>query len=208
MWPAKAPGEVKRYTWEVPVQADDALASFTAVDSVVTVDSTEAVDNTAVVFLSGGTGGQIGTVVFTATTDNGETLVETVFIPVAPAENSNAFAATVDDIVDFALKPIVGLSGTATSTELDDGVEHLNGMLAMWRSQGADVGAQLPLVLATVIYAPDNWLYAIKNNLRVFVAEQYGQQVSPATAYLARNGLAAIKNDILRARPVTEAVYY
>ena len=208
MWPAKAPAEVKRYTWEVPVQSDDALASFTATGSGVTVDSTEAVDNSAVVFLSAGTASALGIVTFSATTDNGETLKETVYIPIAPTDNTNAFAATADDVVDFALKPIVGLSGTATSTELADGLEHLNGMLAMWRSQGADVGAQLPLVLATVIYAPDNWLYAIKNNLRAFVAEQYGQQVSPATAYLARNGLAAIKNDILRARPVTEAVYY
>jgi len=199
MWQAKAPGDVKRYSWDVPVQADDALSSFTATASGVTKDSQDSDGNSAIVYLSGGTASTIGTVSFAATTDNGETIKETIYIPIAPTGNANAFSATADDVIDFALRPVVGINGQATASELALGLEWLNGMVAEWRSHGADVGAQLPLTTASVIYAPDNWLLAIKTNLRVLVAEDFGRDVSPHTLIAARRGLQVIKNDILDA---------
>jgi len=191
----KAPDDIKRYTWSVPVVAGDSLVSYSiASASGVTIDADSRNENDVVMYLSGGTASTTGTIKLSGATSQGEQFEETIYIPILPADNAVGHAETAQTIIEFALRPVTGITGTATSDELDDGLEWLNGLLSFWRATGADVGASLPLTLSTVIYAPDEWILAIKNNLRVMVAEQYGRTVSPTTGFMASKGLQAIKN--------------
>ena len=70
------------------------------------------------------------------------------------------------------------------------------------------MGAITPLALASNIYAPDAWIMAIKNNLRVMVSEIYGRDVAPITALMAKNGLQAIRNDNLTGVDPVKAEYF
>jgi len=100
-------------------------------------------------------------------------------------------------VVDYALRPIVGIGETAEDNEKADALEWLNGMIAFWRDQGADIGVSLPIILTDTLYVPDAYILAVKNNLRVLVAEQYGRQVAPTTANMAARGLQQIKQATL-----------
>ena len=206
---AKAPHDVKRYSWDVPVVDGDALSSF-SVDSAsgVTVDSSDDDGNSVVLYLSGGTASTTGIIKLHAITVSGEEFDETIYIPILPADNVVGHSETAQTIIEYALRPITGMSGTATSDELADGLEQLNGMLAHWKSTGADVGAVIPLSLATAIYAPDEWILAIKNNLRLYIAETYGNPVTPVMGLLAKTGLQAIKNGRLENRDPLKVEYF
>lgn len=193
-WEAKAPEAAIRYSWPVPVADGDTLDSFTSAVSGATIDDEASDGNDVVLYVSGGTAGSTAIFTLLAHTANGEDIPETIYLPILPSNDAVAFGNTAQEIIDFALRPIVGLSGTPTTAERNDGLEWLNGMLARWKSEGADVGAVTPLALATVVYCPDEWLQAIKLNLRVVLAEQYGRQVAPATAIMAARGLQKIKN--------------
>lgn len=205
----KAPGETKRYTWSVPITDGDGLSDYSiGTTSGITVDASERQENDIILFLSAGAAGTSGSIAIRAFTDAGEELLETIYIPIGPADGAVGHSETAQSIVEFALRPITGITGTATAEELADGLEWLNGMLAMWKTTGADVGATTPIALETPIYAPDEWILAIKNNLRVIIAEQYGRQVSPTTGFMAKNGLQAIKNDRLANLAPQKAEYY
>ena len=208
VWEAKAPAEVKRYSWDVPVVDGDSLSAFTCTASGATKDSQDIVGNTAVVYVSGGTAATTASFAFTATTTNGETFKETVYLPILATGAAVAHSETAQTIIEYALRPITGLSGTATSDELADALEILDNMLTYWRGIGADVGAITPLALASNIYAPDAWIMAIKNNLRVMVSEIYGRDVAPITALMAKNGLQAIRNDNLTGVDPVKAEYF
>lgn len=206
---AKAPDDVKRYTWGVPVVDGDSLSSFSVTSaSGVTVDSSESDGNLVILYLSGGTASTTGLIKLHALTAQGEEFDEAIYIPILPADAVVGHSETAQTIVEFALAPITGLTGSATASELADGLEWLNGMLTYWKSVGADVGAPVPLALATAVYAPDEWILAIKNNLRLLVAEQYGREVAPITAFMAKVGLQAIKNDRLDNRETAKAEYF
>jgi|SRR5690606_33674833 len=190
-WPQKAPGDIVRYVWKPPFRDGDGLSSFSSSVSGAVIDAEEADGDEIVFYVSGGAAGATAIFTLVANTNEAETLTETIYLPIVAS--SSAFADTAEDIITFALKPVVGLGETASSDEIADALEMLNGMLAQWKGEGADVGATLPLLTSTVIYAPDSWLWAIKNNLRVVVAEQYGRMVSPVTGRLAAIGLQQIK---------------
>lgn len=205
----KAPNEIKRYSWAVPVVEDDTLGSFSITSSSgVIVDGSDIKQNDIVLYLSGGTASTVGKIVLHAVTNEGEEFDETFYIPILPDGADVAHSETVQSIIEFALRPVVGLTGEATADELTDGLEWLNGMLSYWRGTGADVGAAFPLALSDNLYAPDEWILAIKNNLRIMIAEQYGRQVAPATAFLASKGLQAIKNDRLGDAEPNRATYF
>jgi hypothetical protein len=201
-WEAKTAAETKRYRWKPPVPEFDGLTTYSSSASGATIESEDRDDDELVYYVSGGVNGTTAIISLSALTTRGETLTETIYLPIAV---DTAAGTTAEDIVGFALKPVVGLSGTPTTAEKDDGLEHLNDMLAEWRLSGGEVGAALPLTLATPLYAPPGWMSGIKNNLRVRVAEQYGRQVAPATVIAANRGLQAIKFSRL---DHTEAEYY
>lgn len=188
---AKPAGATQVYTW-IPDLADgDSISSYTLTPTTITVISSEDQGDSIEMFLSGGSAGNVYPIAAEVETDDGESLRETLYLPVFGP--GNAFSDTAEDVVNFALKPITGLNDAPETVELNDGLEWLNGMLASWRETGADVGIALPLVAASVMYCSDAHLLAIKNNLRVFLAEQYGRQVAPATLTMAVKGLQQIK---------------
>lgn len=188
----KAPTEVVERRWTVPVDDDDKPGSASLSASGITVDADSIEDDELVLTLSGGTNGQTGSIVATITTQRGRTLVETLYIPVAVSTSS---AATVQDICTFALRKVVGAGETPAAENMADAVERLGDMLEYWRGVGADVGAPRPLESSTVIYAPQSFLSAIKNNLILQVADLYGENFNPGPVVVqnARSGLAHIK---------------
>ena len=187
-------------SWKPDLVEGDAIHSFTLTESGVVIESSENASDEIKFYVSGGTDGQVHTIAASATTGYGETLVETIYVPISGP--GNAFSATAGDVVDFALRPVRGLLGSSTTAEKADAIEHLNDMLAEWAGSGADVGIPLPLVEADVLYCSDAFVRAIKNNLRVQVAEQYSQQASPATVRAALQGFQTIKFALRNREPL------
>jgi hypothetical protein len=190
-WTAKAPAEVVERRWTVPVPSGDSLASYTLSPTGITIDSDEADGADVVVTLSAGTDGATAIITATALTTGGLTLVETIYLPITA--KTNAFSATAQDVVAFALRKVVGIGETPEAAELDDGLEHLNDMLAEWAGIGADVGVPLPMVSTDTFYTSDAYLSAIKNNLKMRVLDTYGEPIPPMLAFSARAGLQQIR---------------
>lgn len=187
----KPASSIHVYSWKPDLSEGDGISSFSLTPTTVTVDASQQIDNEVQFYVSGGVAGNVYAIAATVNTNNGEVLHETLYLPVYGP--GNTFSQTADNVIDYALRPIVGIGGTRTTGETNDALEWLNGMIASWATQGADVGLALPLTTSSVMYCNDAHLLAIKNNLRVLVAEQYGRQVSPTTAILAARGLQQIK---------------
>lgn len=201
----KPASAIQLFAWKPALVGGDSISSYTLTPTTVAVEAAHTTDDEIQMFVSGGVAGNVYPIAASVETGLGETLKETLYVPVSGP--GNGFTDTAQTVVDFALRPIVGISGTPTANERADALEWLNGMLAEWSAIGADVGAPLPLALADTIYANDSWVLGIKNNLRVLVAEQYGRQVAPATLGKAHRGLAIIKN-ARRSRDPVQAEYY
>lgn len=199
---AKGPSEVVQRRWPAPVDSDDGAASVAVVASGVTATATLEGDE-VVLAISGGTAAATGSIAVTVTTSQGRTLIETLYIPVvAPG----AAADTAQEIINFALRKVAGVGEDPSAEQADDALERLSDMLEQWRIGGADVGAPRPLTTATVIYCPQGFMSAIKNNLIVQLADLYDAQLSPVTVQNARAGLSLIKQANL---PDTrETVFY
>lgn len=187
---AKPAGAAYSYTWNAPIVDGDALASVTVTATGATVVE-YSLDGGAFTFLlSGGTEGETASIAVSATTDLGETLVDTLYIPINP---TTAFGATVRDICGFALRKINGLGVDADAASEADAIERLRDMLAMWRDTGADIGAPALMDANTVIFCRDAYLSAIKNNLILQLADLYEVEPTPMVVENARRGLQAIK---------------
>ena len=177
-WAAKAPGAVYRYTWAPPLADGDGLATATlAVSSGdAVINSQSVVDDELAAFISGGTAGTVTVFTATGTSDDGEGFSETIYLAIR--SSANAFTYTAQDICSFALRKIIGNGETAQSAELDDALERLNDMLAVWQIDGLDIGIAGKLVTATVLKVPDPYIQAVKYNLRVLCHEHYGVPLS------------------------------
>lgn len=198
----KGPSDTVERRWPAPVGSDDSAASVAVTASNVTASDYELQGDGVVFTLSGGTAGVTGSLIVTVTTSQGRVLTETLYIPVA---SPNASAVTANDIVAFALRKVTG-GDDPEADQAEDARERLADMLEQWRMSGADVGAPRPLELTSVIYCPEGFISAIKNNLAVQVADRYGVELSPVTVQNARAGLALIKyNNLPDERP---AVFY
>lgn len=176
-WTAKAPGDVYRYTWTPALADGDSVASF-AVPTVsgATIATYETDGDGLVLFVSGGTAGTTATFTLSASSSDGETLTETIYLPIVA---STAAGPTARDVCNFALRRISGLGEEPDADKLDDALESLNDMLRMWKSAGLDVGATFPLEAATVLSVRDDFLSAIKHGLRVVCHNFYGADLSP-----------------------------
>lgn len=183
-WAAKAPTEVVEREWTVP-----GLLSATISATGITVDGSEQNGDTLIVTLSGGT--SMGVVTITATTSDGETLVEKFYIPIAA--QGNAFSGTARDCCYFALRKITGNGENPDADEMDDALERMNAMLAAWHASGGQTYIPLPVVAGTILYAPDGYIETIKYSLRVGLHEHYGVPVSPFDVTMARDGIKRIK---------------
>lgn len=201
---SKVAAEVVERRWTVPVDADDAPASVSLSASGVTVDANEFIGNELVLTLSAGTAAATGVIVATVTTDQGRTLVETLYIPIIAS--AAQIADTANDYVAFALRKVVGIGEEASADELAHALEVLNALVARWRAGGADIGATFPIVSATVIYCPDWAVSALRYNLLIECAPLFGVEPGAIEYELARRGLQLIKHHNLP--QVRTADYY
>lgn len=194
---AIGPAETVERTWSAPVVEWDSAQSVAV--SATGVTATAKLDgNDVVLTLSAGT---IGTayVDVTVTTSGGAVLVDRLYVPVI----ATASGETVQDIVTFALRKMIGSGETPDADQANDALERLSDMLEEWRITGADIGAPHPLTLSTVIYSPFSHISAIKNNLIVRLSDLYGADIiTPAVATAAVRGLQLVKNANLAAKTV------
>jgi hypothetical protein len=188
---AKAPTEVAERRWTVPVDADDAPASVSLDATGVTVDAEEFEGNDLVLTLSAGTAGSIASIVATVTTDQSRVIVETLYVPIITSDAT--IAPTGNDVCAFALRKITGNGVDAEATELADALERLNMMLAAWRKQGADTGVTLPVLSTSSLTIPDEFVEAIKFNLRNRLHRHYGVPLDADDMMEARRGLQLVK---------------
>lgn len=198
----KVPAEVVERRWTVPVSDGDAPNSVTLSAAGVTVDANEFDGNDLVLTISAGTAAATGSIVATVTTNNSRTLVETLYIPIV--ESAAQIADTARSYIGFALRKVTGLGNDPTADELDDALERLNAMIAIWREGGADIAAPYPLTANSVIYCPDWAVAALRYNLLVECCEFYGVSITASEAMAARRGLQLIKHKNLPAVRVSE----
>lgn len=192
---AKDPQEVRRFRWQPPLAASDTIASYTLVATGATIASSTNEDTAVELFVSGGTAATVATITATAVTDDGETLEETLYLPIIASTVS--LAETANDVVTFALRKIAGMGNTPEASELEDGLEQLNMMLAMWRDDGLDAGLPLPLLSSTVLKTRDGFVTAIKWNLALALAENYDRPVTPMLASMAADSKRVMGNALL-----------
>lgn len=201
-WTAKPVGAGYRYTWTPPLADGDSLASYTVGVVGATIDS-EALDgNDVVVFVSGGTAGETATFTFTGTSVEGETFDETVYLPIRA---SAGVGTTVSDVVSFALRKVFGNGASADADAVADAVERLNDMLAHWAAIGADPGHPFPVEQGDTLLIPDQYVSAIKYNLKLACHEHYGIPLSQMDVMQARATLATIRNAHI---PAAEVEYF
>ena len=191
---SKAPSGVLRYAWTPPLMAGDGIASATlTVDSgTVAIDSYDIDDESVYFFVSGGAAGETAIISVEVVTSEGETLPDTLYLPVV--SNASQIAHTARQYVTFALRRIIGTGETPNADELSDALERLNALVATWRALGADIGAAFPIEAETVIYCPDWAVGPLRANLLVECLAVYGQEPSAMDVMNARRGLALVKN--------------
>lgn len=199
---AKGPTETVERRWTPAVASDDAMGSVSTSASGITVSSATIEGDEVLFVLTGGTAAATGTITATVVTEGGETLVETLYVPIiaSPAQ----IADTAREYIDFALRKITGPRRSPSANELDDGLEHLNAMIAEMRASNADVGAPFPLTADSVIYCPDWAVSAVRYNLRVRVMDLYGIEPSAMDFDRARRGMQLVKHKNLPADRVSE----
>lgn len=196
---AKGPSDVIRRTWEPGLAEGDGIASFTLTPTGCAIASSKIDGDAVVFFVSGGTAGSVATIAARAVTDDGETLTETFYVPVYGPSITNG--ETARDYVSFAMRKITGVGEDPEGDELEDGLEQLAGMLAMWRIDGLDLGVPLPLTASTVLSIPDEFTMAVKYNLRVLLHSTYGAEamaaLTQADIRMAEDGKRLVANVML-----------
>ena len=194
-WKAKAAAEVVKREWVIPLADEDSATGFTASASGVTIAAQERNGKTVTLTLSAGTNNATAVITLTATTQRGETLNETAYLPIRA--KPNAFSTTVAQVIAFALRPIVGNGNVASADEQDDARENLDDILAMWAGQGADLQVKLPTETTDTLYVPDYAIGGMKAALRVRIANLYGKPVDVEDYRAAMRGLQLIKQGLV-----------
>lgn len=84
VWPAKDPVEELDYSWDVPLDGSDTIASFTAAVSSGTIVKGDdgKTDTRVTVWFTGGVADELATVNLTATTTGGRTFREVAVLPI------------------------------------------------------------------------------------------------------------------------------
>lgn len=194
-WLEKAPSEVVERRWKVPLPDDDSISAVVAVATGVTVNSDDYEGAEAVVVLSAGTAGTEATVTVTVTTVDGLTLVETFYIAIRAS--TAALGYTAQDLCGFALEKIAGIGVTPDASESATALKRLNDMLALWRIDGLDVGVAAVLVLSDTVDIPDEYVAAIKWNLRLLCHEHFGVPLGDFDMMMAERAKTLVANRLL-----------
>lgn len=191
-WDAKAPGDSARRVWSPILATGDSISAFAVpvVSGATLADYTQENDTLAV-FVSAGSAVTTATITLSATTANGETLTETIYLPiVAPT----ATGPTARDVIAFALRKINGLGSDPDADQEADALETLNDMLRLWKASGLDIGATFPLAASTVLDVRDEFLSAIKYNLRIACHNFYSAEITPLDMQFADASRRAASN--------------
>lgn len=189
-WQAKAPSDVVERTW-TPKAGESVSSATLSVDTGTATIEYERRGENVVVTVTGGAADATQILTASAVLGNGETITETIYLPVLPS--ANEFTYTARDIVGFVLRKVTGNGSDPDATELSDALERLSDMLAAWKGQGADLGVVLPVTANTVLYISDAFASAVKHNLILEVADLYGYEPGPRVVMNARAGLQQIK---------------
>lgn len=194
---AKAPASEYHYTWIVPVASGDSLSRAVAsvASGTVSLVAHDIDGNGVVLEISGGAAGEVATLSVSASTAGGETISDTIYLPVRSPRN--LLANTVYDVCAFALRKIAGIGATADADELSVAVEYLNDMLAEWRIDGLDVGIAKLLASTDDFTVRDEFIAPIKNNLTVRLAEEFDRPLTPVLVANAERGRRLIENALI-----------
>lgn len=92
-WPAKDPDEVLDYTWIVPLDAGDtiATATLTKVSGSVVIDIQTSTETGLTAFMSGGTDGEVNEFRGLATSVGGRTFEETILLSIQASDSGAGF---------------------------------------------------------------------------------------------------------------------
>lgn len=190
---AKTPAAVVRYEWVPDVGVSDIVLSA----SFVVVGGSAQIDEYGVRFgvpffrLSGGADQETTKIEATALTQDSQTLSQIIYIPIRTSER--LLTQTARDVCSFALRKIVGNGVAANATEMDDALERLNAMIAIWRIQEIDVGVVKELSADDTIAIPDAFITALKFCLRRDLHDFYGVPLSALDVQQARDAQAAVR---------------
>ena len=77
-----------------------------------------------------------------------------------------------------------------SASELSDGLDVLNDMLSSWNANGVLTGVRLLNDINAETFIPRDAEWAVKANLAIILAGEYGVEISTAMAYDASNSLA------------------
>lgn len=186
-WQAKAPSEVVERRWRVPLADGDGISTVSASATGVTVDSDDSDLDEATITLSAGAAGEVGSVTVTVTTDDGNTHVETFYIPIYA---TTVQAVTARDVCGFALRKITGVGNDPETGELNDALELLEGMFARFRF------GPIPVAAGSSLNVPDDLVQPIKFYLRKLAHSTYEAPLTSTDAEMADWGERYLTNAV------------
>lgn len=180
-WTSKPAGATYRLTWTVPVIDGDSVSSavLAVSDGDAAIDSYTVDGNDVIAVVSGGTAGTLTTIDASAVTGDGETLTETIYLPIVA---SDAQTVTARDVCDYALRKIVGVGNDADAAELDDAMESLRGLLARF-----SIGP-VPAAASSEMGLPDDYIQPLKAMLRKVVSDTYEKPLTQTEQQAAIEG--------------------
>ncbi len=195
-WPAKPAGGVLELSWIVPVAGGDGIYSvtLTVASGDATIDAYDFDGDTVSAFVSGGTANTVTAITATVETVYGETIAETIYLPII---STAVQGTTARDVCAYALRKVSGIGVEPDADELEDALERLNDLLAMWKRAGADLSIPLPAAASDVLYIDDAFMLALKANLLLRVFDLYGEQPTPMQDEDAKRSLQAVKQALL-----------
>ncbi|MGY8962544.1 MAG: packaged DNA stabilization gp4 family protein [Rhodospirillales bacterium] len=106
--------------------------------------------------------------------------------------------ATVTDIVNGALLllEVRTAESAVTAPEAEDGLTSLNDMMNEWNVDGINVGYETLENISDELYVDLGAIGAIKANLAVYIAPEYGRIVSDTLAVRARRSKKSLRASI------------
>jgi len=106
--------------------------------------------------------------------------------------------ATVTEVVKGALLllEVRAAESAVTAAEADDGLNSLNDMMNEWNIDGINVGYETLETTDQELYVNTGSLGAIKANLAVYIAPEYGRVVSDSLQKRADRGKKALRASI------------
>jgi hypothetical protein len=135
VWPRKDPDERFDYSWRVPLDSGDAIATFTPVKTsgTVSLDSSDFSNDLARVWLSGGADGETASFTLTVVTTGGRTFEE--YAEIGIVSSNSASAALIAAFPRFADVPPASIEFwlTRAARAVDDS----------WAEDDRDIGQML-----------------------------------------------------------------